>query len=447
MSVKQSTVDNRFGLIVGVVALAVTLLAAAQLLGDNSLPGSDWPQWMGPRLDGSSPAEGVFGEGEIRLDEVWRKAAGSGYSSLAIAGGKTYLLTTAGGEKPKDFLVAYEAASGKELWRQEIGPVYLGHDGSHDGSIATPTVANGRVFVLTPFGKLHAFDAITGKPAWSKDLVQEFKAEEPFYGIGTSPVADGDQLLVLLGGEGGHNLVALDQASGAVRWSVNHAERTSYATPVPATLAGVRQIVVPAGDKLYSIDAKNGALLWSFEGSPNRSPVIVPGDRILLPQGNATVMLQVEKAAKAEPPEVGGDSDQGAEGAEGAKGEPGLVVQELWSSPRMKQSWSPVIYHEGAVYGFNAGILTCLDAKTGELKWRERIFEGSLILVDGHLVVLGLKSGKLHIVKATPEGFQQRLETKVFNPGAASYSPPSFAEGKIFLRNLEEVVALKVGGA
>ncbi len=441
---KQNSVDNRFGLIVGVVALAITLLAAAQLLGDNTLPGSDWPQWMGPQLNGMSPAEGVFGAGEIRLDEAWRKAGGSGYSSLAIAGGKTYLLTTAGGENPKDFLVAYEAASGKELWRRETGPVYLGHDGSHDGSIATPTVANGRVYVLTPFGKLHAFDATTGQAGWSKDLVQELKAEEPFYGIGTSPVADGDQLLVLLGGEGGHNLVALDQASGAVRWSVNHAERTSYATPVPATLAGVHQIVVPAGDKLYSIDAKSGALLWSFDGSPNRSPVIVPGDRILLPQGNATVMLKVANAAKAAPAEEGVDNKESEKGEEG---EPGLTVQELWSSPRMKQSWSPVIYYEGAVYGFNAGILTCLDAETGELKWRERTFEGSLILVDGHLVVLGLKSGKLHIVKATPEGFQQRLETKVFNPGAASYTPPSFAEGTIFLRNLEEVVALKVGGA
>jgi hypothetical protein len=80
------------------------------------------------------------------------------------------------------------------------------------------------------------------------------------------------------------------------------------------------------------------------------------------------------------------------------------------------------------------------------VKWRQKTYSGSLILVNGHLVILGDASGDLRIALARPDQYQERLKVPVFNAGATSFTNPVFASGRLILRNTEEIVALEITG-
>lgn len=95
-------------------------------------------------------------------------------------------------------------------------------------------------------------------------------------------------------------------------------------------------------------------------------------------------------------------------------------------------------------YGFSSGYLVCLDLATADVVWREKLYGGSLIHVDGHAVILGAESGDLRVARLSLRGYDERLKTSVFSAGATSVTAPAFAAGRVFLRNLEEMVAVDI---
>jgi outer membrane protein assembly factor BamB len=378
---------------------------------------NDWPGLWGPTRDARAPgAAGFRLAGAAR--ELWRRPIGSGYSGLSVVAGRGYTMHSDG---THDRVVAFDAATGREVWSFQLDATYRGHDGSHDGPISTPTVDGGQVFVVSPRGKLQALETATGKALWQHDLKTDFGAAEPLYGFATSPLVSGGLVLVQVGGEK-HNLVAFDRATGKLAWTSSHAQKTGYSSPVLATLAGVPQVIAFTADKVYGVRAEDGKLLWSHPAAeePSRSPLVLPGDRLLVPYWQDSALLQIT-------------TQDGS-----------FTAKELWKKPLLRSTYSPTVYHDGYLYGLNAGQLTCLDPATGEIKWRQKVYAGSLILVDRYLVVLGERSGKLQVIEASPAGFQEKISARVFNPGAASFTAPSFAGGKIFVRNLEEIVALEI---
>lgn len=392
----------------------LTWLLAAPALAETPSTGS-WPQWMGLRGDAAAMATGAVPTGtEINLREVWRRPIGSGYSAVSIAGGRAYTLDT---DDVYDNLVAFDAGDGQELWRVQLAE-------KSQPSSSTPAVSGGRVFGISPDGKLHAVDATGGRALWFHDLATAFGAQSPSHGVSTSPLLLGDRVLVMAGGKDEHNLIAFDAASGEVAWSVFHATFGSYSSPVAATLGGERQVIVPAARRLYAVRPGDGHLLWTREGLgfPDRNPVVVPGGRIFLPIEKSLVMLGVS------PPDSGGDS--------------AWRIDELWRR-EVDESYSPAIYFDGHLFAFDGSDLICLDASSGEERWRQVVSAGgSLILVDGHLVVLGLKDGRLRIVPARMDAYRERASAPVFQE--ESFTSPSFAEGKIFVRNHREIVALEL---
>lgn len=357
-----------------------------------------------------------------RLREVWRRPLGSGFSALSIAGPRAY---TGVSEGPDDFLAALDPATGRTLWRTRLGEAYRGHDGSKDGPLSTPAAAGTRVFMVGPRGVLLAADAASGRELWRVDLAKDLAAPAPFYGFGTSPLVVGERVFVSVGGET-HNLCAFDAASGRRLWSVAHSKKSGYGSPVRATIAGEAQVLVLAGDLAYGVRPEDGALRWShptgWRGESSRPPVVLPGDRVLLPGEEESKLLQLTAA-------------------------PGrLAARELWASPRLKGGFGPTVFHDGRIFGMNGAYLVCLDPATAEVVWRHKVYSGSLVLVDGHAVILGDGSGDLRIGRLTPQGFEERLTRPVFNAGAASYTGPSLAGTRLYLRNVEEAVALELEG-
>jgi outer membrane protein assembly factor BamB len=404
------------GRAVPLVTLAATLAIAAAA--------DDWPQLWGPGGDGRAAATtSMTRSATLKAREVWRRPIGSGFSGVSVVGTRGY---TALSDGQKDQAIAFDTASGRELWRTPLGETYRGHDGSRDGPISTPTVEGGRVFLVGPHGLLVALDARDGRVAWSHDLPKEYGAAVPAYGFATSPLAAAGRVIVQAGGAKENYLVAFEQASGKVAWSVNPGAGATYASPVLATLHGVPQLVTVSADKVLGLSPGDGSVLWSHarpnENEPSRGPVVLPDGRVFVPSWNEGAVVAVTR-------------DGGA-----------FKAAELWRRPVLKNSYSPTVHHEGHLYGFNGQYLVCIDPATGDVKWRQKVYSGSLILVDGHLVVLGESSGDLRVAEATPAGYREKLKTSVFNPGATSFTGPTWAGGRVYLRNVEELVALEIGG-
>lgn len=379
---------------------------------------ADWPGLWGPhrnaRVAGALPAGP-----ELAVREVWRRPLGQGYSEVAVRGDRAYTLASDG---TSDFLVCLDAATGKDVWRARLDATYRGHHGSDDGPISTPLVEGGRVFALSPFGKLAAFEAADGRELWRRDLVAELQAAAPSYGFATSPLLVDGALLVLAGGEAQHNLVALDPATGRTLWSAQPTRKTGYSSPVAVTLAGTPQVVAATGEAYFGFDPRDGRVLWRHPalGEPRQPPVALPGDRLFVTAWNESAVLQVSTEGGA------------------------WKAAEVWRAPVLKANYSPAIYHDGHLYGMNGTYLNCLDAATGALRWREKVYNGTLMLVGGDLVLLGERSGDVHVAAASPTGFRRRLQAQVFNRGSRAVTGPVFANGRFYLRNLEEAVALEV---
>jgi outer membrane protein assembly factor BamB len=404
------------GRAVPLVTLAATLATAAAA--------DDWPQLWGPRGDGRSLApSSIARAATLKARELWRRPIGSGFSGVSVVGGRGY---TALSDGTRDQAVAFDVATGRELWRTPLGETYRGHDGSRDGPISTPTVEGGRVFLVGPLGLLVALDANTGRVVWSHDLPKEYGAAVPSYGFATSPLAVGKRVIVQVGGEKQNYLVAFEQASGKVAWSVSPGAGAVYASPVLATVQGVEQLVTVSADKVLGLSPADGSLLWSHprpkENEPSRGPVVLPDGRVFVPSWNEGALLAVTREGGA------------------------FKAAEVWRRPVLKNSYSPTVFHDGHLYGFNGQYLVCIDPATGDVKWRQKVYSGSLILVDGHLVVLGESSGDLRVAEATPAGYREKLKAAVFNPGSSSFTGPSWAGGRVYLRNVEEMVALEIGG-
>jgi outer membrane protein assembly factor BamB len=380
-----------------------------------------WPGLWGPTGDGrAGPEARLPRAAALKIREAWRRPIGSGFSAIAVAGARGYTALSEGGV---DHLIAFEASSGRELWRARLGETYRGHDGSKDGPASTPAVDEGRVFVVSRHGLLFAFDAGSGAVSWRRDLKGDVGAAEPFYGFATSPLVSGRHVVVQTGGEKS-GLAAFDKGTGATAWTASHSKAVAYSSPVLATLAGTAQLVVLANDVVYGARPEDGSLLWSlptgWADEATRAPLALPGDRLLISGTNESKLIEVRKQ---------GDR---------------LAAREVWKTPRLKNSLSPTVFHEQHLYGFNSGYLVCLDLATAEVAWREKVYAGSLILIDGQLLVLGAESGELRIAPASPDGYRERLKAAVLNAGATSVSGPAFAAGRLFLRNLEEFVALDI---
>lgn len=383
---------------------------------------TDWPGLRGPRHDGgaSGKLEATDGAG---FAVAWRAALGSGYSSVAVAGGRAVTLFSDG---TNDVAAAFDSRSGRELWRSAIAPTLHGKDGSFDGPIASPALAGSRVFGLGPRGHLFALDAATGRELWKLDLVERETSAMPHYGFSSTPLVTGGVLVVQLGAKPGGALGGFDPATGARRWRVGDGG-VAYQSPVLVKV-GERELVVAASDtKLAVVDPQSGRLLLEHahggEPHPMAAESIVP-----VPAGDGRVFLKhrqdVTTMLRLLPE---GD---------------GLRVETLWTAPVLRGTYLIPVYHDGFLYGMSGRItLTCVEAATGALRWRSREpGDGFPLLVGDDLVVL-TKERTLHVGKASPEGWREHARLELFKD--VVWSPPAFADGAVFARSQGELARVE----
>jgi outer membrane protein assembly factor BamB len=417
-----SWIDHRPARNPWLAALVVLGLGLALLPGEASCDPADWPQFRGPHRDGISAEKGlVDGWGEGGPPVLWRSRGGEGYSALSVAGGRLFTLLARGND---ELAVAFDATSGRELWTYRLGDKYNNDFG--DGPRSTPTVDGDTVYVLSARGHLAALETATGKARWSQDLTKSLGARIPTWGISTSPLVLGDLLLVDAGGRDGASVAALNKRDGVMRWTAG-TDIAGYSAPLPIRVGGLEQVVFFTGTQVVGVSPKDGKILWqeawrtSYDVNA-AAPVFIAPDRLFISSGYDT-----------------GSALYRVQVAEGA-----ASLQEVWRNRAMKNQFSSSIYLDGHLYGFDNSILKCLDAATGEERWKARGYgHGSLTYADGKLIVLSDR-GKLALLEATPAAYRELASHELF--AGKTWTVPTLAGGVLYVRDEKELVALKLTG-
>jgi enterochelin esterase-like enzyme/outer membrane protein assembly factor BamB len=397
----------RLPLVVVLCAVACTAPAVAD----------EWPDLRGPNHDGSARRGARFGAGPGTPAVRWRARLGSGYSGVAVSGGRAVTMFSDG---RNDVLAAFDGASGKQLWRIPIAETHRGINGSFDGPISTPAIAGGRVFALGPAGHLVAADLAKGRVLWRVDLPAREGARKPELGFASSPVVAGGVLVVQIGAAQGRAVAGFDPATGQRRWTVGD-DAVQYQSPVVVRV-GDREIVVAVGDaRLIGIDPATGRVL--FDQPHGGEPVwISVASAIPTPAGNGRLFVKthVDKSTMY----------RLVEGADGR-----ISLETLWTGSVLRATYAAPVYYDGHLYGMNGRtVLTCVDAATGEMKWRTREPGDGFPTLVGDQIVFVTKAGTLHVGPASPQGWNERARLELFEDLA--WTAPTVVGGSVFARSL-----------
>jgi outer membrane protein assembly factor BamB len=293
-----------------------------------------------------------------------------------------------------------------------------------DGPRATPTYHEGRIYALGALGEFRSLDASTGAVAWRRNILDDNGASNLDWGMSASPLIVDDKVVVLPGGGRGRSVVAYSRATGEVVWR-SLDDRQAYVSPMLATLAGERQIVVVSATRAVGLDPAAGTLLWEYpwptgQGINVAQPVLLGSDRVFLSAsyGQGAAVFQVER--------------------EGSR----LRTRRVWENLRMKNKFTTSLLHEGYLYGLDESILACIDAATGELKWKGgRYGYGQPILAGSHIVVL-TEAGDVVLVRATPERHDEVARFSAIE--GKTWNHPVIANGRLLVRNLREMAAFDI---
>ena len=393
------------------------LVALFILLTCRFAAAADWPQWRGPNRDGISRETGLLKTWPAEGPKVlWKVPLGNGYSSMAVSQGRVYTMASVGAT---EFAFCFDAATGKELWRFKTDSTY--QSGQGDGPRSTPTVDGNWVYVLGAKGKLYALSAKDGKKIWFHDLESEYGSEIPGWGTSTSPLVEGDLLLVDIGGKTGHSIGAFNKKSGALVWKT-HTDKQGYSSPIAINVNGTRQILFFTGTSLVSV-SPTGTVNWKYPWRTSyyaniATPVFIAPDKVFISTAY----------------------DTGAAVLKLTGGKDKLSFQEVWKSKIAQNHFNSSVLHNNHIYGFDQSILHCIEANTGKEKWKQSGFgKGSVLLVDGDLVVLG-ERGQLALVEATPSAYKEKSRAQAME--GKTWTSPALANGKLYLRTEKEMICM-----
>lgn len=397
---------------------------------------TEWSQYRGPNLDGTT-GESLSHVSAFDPDDVeWRVPVANGFSSFVAGDGMVFTLVARESEGiERETLIALDAKSGDERWHRLLSRVAWDHDGGNsgaggntggDGPRSTPAYDAGHVYVTDNELVLWCIDARSGAPVWRQNLIEDYGARNIKWNNAASPVLEGDRVLVA-GGGSGQAFLAFEKASGRLLWKTGD-EAITHATPVVASIHGVRQVIFFTQEGLTALDVKDGRQLWHadypFSVSTAASPVVF--EDIVYCSAGYGVGGGAFRISKS-----GDDFD----------------AAELWRTPnKAVNHWSTPVCKDGYLYGlfgfkkYGSAPLACYDIRTGKLLWEESGFgPGHVILAGDRLLVLG-DAGQLVLASANPRGYEEFARFDVLD--GKCWTTPILSGGRIYARSTAEAVCL-----
>jgi outer membrane protein assembly factor BamB len=399
------------------------ILVALTVAASPAFP-QDWPQWRGPRRDGSLPTFTPPASWPASLKPTWKVRVGVGHASPVVVGDRVYVFAREGEE---EVIQALDLATGRSLWRvthpapYTMNPAAFSHG---KGPKSTPVVRDGRVCTLGIGGVLACHETATGRLLWRKDFAAEFKTTAPLYGTAMSPAIEGGMLIAHVGGHDSGALTAFDPATGAVKWSWK-ADGPGYASPVVMEIAGVRQVVTQTQSHVVGLSLDKGTLLWKIpfttDYDQNAITPVVRGD-VLIYSGINQPVRAVRLVKR-------GDT---------------WTTEPVWENPEVATYMSTPVLHGDHLYGFShrkKGQFFCLDVKTGKTLWLGdgRQGENAAILAAPGLLFFLTNDARLRVARNDPRAFTALATYSVAD--SPTWAHPAIAAGRILVKDAETLVA------
>ncbi len=385
----------------------------------------DWPQILGPHRNGVVEGEQLVAWPKAGPRLVWQRAVGQGFAGVAIVGRQAVLFHRLGDELVAESL---DTASGKSAWRTTFETNYRASISPDAGPRCVPLVHDGRVYLYGPSGELACLTLDTGKKVWARNVNQEFDAPEGYFGAGSSPIVEGDKLLLNVGGRGGAGIVAFALADGKTIWKATD-EGASYSSPTAATLGGQRHVVFVTRLNVVSVDPRSGEVRFRFpfgQRGPtvNAANPLVLGDHLFVSASYGV-------------------------GAQWAKIGPGGATTVWESDDVMSSQYTTSVEKDDVLYGIDGrqdvGVarLRAFDPRSGEVFWTEENFgTGNLILAGDKLLILKT-DGTLVLIEPTPKAYRPLAEAQVFDTTVQAL--PALAGGMLIARDTQTLKCLAVG--
>ena len=389
--------------------------------------GADWPQWRGSDENGISaerlPAKPDF------TTVLWQKKVGTGFSTVVVAEGRVFTLGHSGPKEGGNETVwCFHAETGAEIWQHSY-PAPLIARFYEGGPGATPTVRGGKVFTYSKHGRLHCYEAATGKVIWQRDMLAEAGLDEPpEWGFACSPYFLTDDTLLIEAGA----TFALDAATGKVRWK-SQRFTPAYGTPKAFTAGGRKLIAVMKTEGLVVLDAGNGATVatadWKTSFDTTATTPIIHGGKIFISTGYDRGCAVFELA--------------------------GDQLKKSYEHKLLSNHMNNSVLIDGHLYGFDGTAhrgrpteFVCLELATGKEQWRVPPAVGLgcgsvMATADGTLLILS-ERGELLTAPATTAGFKTTARHQVL--GGRCWTVPVLAHGRIYCRNARgDLVCVKAG--
>jgi outer membrane protein assembly factor BamB len=417
--------------------------------------GVDWPQFLGPSRDSKSTEAGILTDwGETGPPLVWHRELGTSYGIGSVSRGRFYQFDRFDDQAT---LYCLDAETGHFLWKFEYLTDYEDLLGYNNGPRCSPVLDEDRVYIFGAEGMLYCVGTADGTPIWKVDTAKQFGVVQNFFGVGSTPVVEGDLLIVMVGGSppesqergrydldlaagNGTGLVAFDKLTGEVKYAATD-ELASYATPQLATIDGRRWCFALARGGLVGFHPGTGKVDFHYpwrarlRDSVNASTPVVVGDEVFISEtyGPGSSLLRVRPGG----------------------------FEVVWRDPpgrdkAMQTHWNTAIYHQGYLYGSSGrhtgnAELRCVEWKTGRVMWSQPgLARGSLLYVDGHFVFLG-EYGILRLVKATPDAFVQVaasvIRERTDSPQLIEYpawAAPILSHGLLYVRGRRRLVCMRL---
>jgi outer membrane protein assembly factor BamB len=398
-------------------------LIALLLAATPTFP-ADWPQFLGPTRDSSSPSKIAPWKGELK--PVWKMPIGESHSSPVVANGIVYAFYKPK-DKDADALAAFDAATGELKWdksydREKFVPKFGA------GPRGTPSVDGDYVYTLGNTGVLACWNAKTGDIVWKVETLKEFSAKNLFFGVSTSPTVVGKVVVVMVGGKGA-GVVGFDKLTGKTLWQATD-DTASYASPIVVGEKDKEELVFLTSSNVRALKASTGRELWKLPFvdkllESSTTPVKL-GDLYIV--GSVTV------------------------GSIGVKVE-NNIAEQAWKNDKLTCYFSTPVgvgdyayMVNGAATLRNASItLRCVEAKTGEIKWEKpnvgKYHAAIIHTGDGKLLMLDDK-GFLSLIEPDPKEYKELARTKVCGE---TWAHPALVGQMLYLRDDKELICLKLG--
>jgi outer membrane protein assembly factor BamB len=398
--------------------LAVAALIIFLTTGSMAQSITDWPQWRGPNRDGISKETGLLKQWPTNGPElVWKaKGAGGGYSSLAIASGRLFTMGLRG---DREYVVAFDVATGKEIWATAYGQGFRNDRG--DGPRGTPTIDGDNLFALGGNGDLSCLDVRTGRLVWTMNVLDKFGGANPNWGISESPLVVGEKVLVNAGGRGA-SIVALNKKDGSLIWK-SQSDPAGYSSGIPVQIGNTTQVVFFTFQRAVGLDVKDGKLLWDYPRAANRvanvATPVVRGNRVFISSdyGTGAGLVEIKADGKAE---------------------------EVYFTKEMRNHHSSSILIGDYLYGFSSGILTAMRFDSGTVAWRDRsVGKGSLAYADGNLYALS-ENGVVGLIEATPTAYHEKGRFRIPQDSLPTWTHPVISGGRLYLRDQGTIYAFDI---